>query len=198
MLDAIADTKEIPPHEASDDNRSIVAEGARSLGLIAARAMAAEETGEMHASRSAALCVKVVSLLTPLLLEEDHAAAFPSRFPLALLANNASRSLLWLCSSPNCPPAILSGTTRPIEGFAQLQPVVETHQGQREASVLGSPVSVKGQPREEVRLAMARLRWLDRQGLLRGNAQAAVMQQCAKVKAFANYLDDPGLLNVKH
>ena len=151
----------------------------------------------MHASRSAALCVKVVSVLTPLLLEEDHAAMFPSRFPLGLLANNASRSLLWLCSSPHCPPALLSGTARPIEGFAQLKPDVEAQEGQREASVLGSPVSVKGQPQEEVRLGMARLRWLDRQGLLRGKAQAAVMQQCAKVKAFSNYLDDPGLLNAK-
>ena len=68
-IDADPDTREIPPHEVSDDSRSIVAESARCLGLIAARAMAAEEVGEMHPSRSAALCAKVVSILTPLLLE---------------------------------------------------------------------------------------------------------------------------------
>lgn len=192
---AVSDAKEIPPHEASDDNRSIVAEGARCLGLIAARAMAAEESGEMHPSRSAALCAKVVSILTPLLLEDDHAAAFPSRFPLPLLASNASRSLLRLCSSPKCPPALLPGSGRRIEGFAQLNPVPEAHESQPQGlPVLGSPTFVKGQPREEVRLGLARLRWLERAGLLRGDAQKAVLQQCSNVKAWQSYLDSAGAL----
>ena len=190
-----ADAKEIPAHEASDDNRSVVAEGARCLGLIAARAIAAEEAGEMHPSRSAALCAKVVSILTPLLLEEDHAAAFPSRFPLPLLANNASRSLLQLCSSPKCPPTLLPGG-RPTDGFAQLNPVVEMHEQQQEGDlpVLGSPTYVRGQPREEVRLALARLRWLEKRGLLRGEAQMAVLRQCARIQAWSSYLNDTGAL----
>lgn len=195
LHDSVADTNEIPPHEASDDNRSVVAEGARCLGLVAARAMAAEEAGEMHPSRSAALCAKVVSILTPLLLEEDHAAAFPSRFPLPLLAGNASRSLLQLCSSPKCPPTLLPGA-RPIDGFAQLNPV-EAHEQQQEGElpVLGSPAYVKGQPREEVRLALARLRWLEKRGLLRGEAQMAVLRQCAKIQAWSSYMNDTGALS---
>jgi hypothetical protein len=158
--------------------------------------MAAEEVGEMHPSRSAALCAKVVSILTPLLLEEDHAAAFPSRFPLPLLASNASRSLLRLCSSPKCSPTLLPGA-RHIEGFAQLHPTIETQSEQQQEGglpILGSPVHVKGQPREEVRLGLARLQWLEERGLLRGEAQAAVLRQCAKVQAWSSFMEDRGAL----
>ena len=46
------------PHAEADDARSVLAEGARSLGLLAARAIAMEESGDMepkwYASKPAA------------------------------------------------------------------------------------------------------------------------------------------------
>ena len=54
--------------------------------------------------RAAALCASCLRQLIPLLLEEDQGCLFPSRFPLPILASNAARALLGLCSSEICPP----------------------------------------------------------------------------------------------
>jgi hypothetical protein len=151
----------------------------------------------MHPARAAALCGRVVSVLSPLLLEEDHAAVFPSRFPLPVVHSNASRSLLRLCSSPKCPPALLPGVIgRRIEGFAQLGPAAISAAPAAPAApdsaavpVLGAPVSVAGQPREEVRLGLARLVWLEQRGLLRGEAQVAVLRHCRKIQAWASWME---------
>lgn len=195
--------KDVQVHRESEELRSVVAEGARCLGLLGAKAIAAEEAGDMKPSWAAALCERVVRALTPLLLEPDHAAVFPSRFPLALVANNASRALLWLCSSPKCPPVIIPGATvvgsentgvaapsRMIQGFAHLAPAPPT---EGDGGLRGAPWETVGAPLEEVRLGLARLCWLEARGMLRGEAQAAVLRQCGKVTAWASLLDASAL-----
>ena len=151
--------------------------------------------------RAAALCASCLRQLIPLLLEEDQGCLFPSRFPLPVLANNAARALLGLCSSEICPPTLLPGATvvgsgaKGIQGearthphFAQLAPAEEEAGA---GPLLGS--AREGQPRELVRLGLARLCWLRDRGALRGEAQAAVLAQCGKVAVWAGYLDAAAL-----
>jgi len=56
--DGLVYSGEVMPHAEADDARSVLAEGARSLGLLAARAIAMEESGDMepkwYASKQAA------------------------------------------------------------------------------------------------------------------------------------------------
>ena len=46
--DGLVYSGEVMPHAEADDARSVLAEGARSLGLLAARAIAMEESGDME------------------------------------------------------------------------------------------------------------------------------------------------------
>jgi hypothetical protein len=51
--------------------------------------------------------VYAIELLTPLVAEEDLGAMLPSRHPVDIVPSNAAQSMLTLCSTPDCPPALL-------------------------------------------------------------------------------------------
>jgi hypothetical protein len=176
----------IPEDHPCNDARALLAEVAQASGLVGARAMSLEMSGELSGIESAAICRNAVKVLRELVVRGDPGAILPSRFPLDLLERNAVEGLMQLCSSPKCPAAILP-PGRPTDLRDCYATVTEREQPTGHAKQLGAQVSVPSGAINNpyLRLALSRLGWLARTDQLRGpRGQGAVLEECGKDTAW--------------